>query len=137
MGTINVYFDKDNRTYQVTAALKQGLLAPDLNTGGTNLTDGDMEFYLEISTNIKKLDGTSFPKYVVRSLADIAPPIPPGSAIPVTNYTDLINNYVGYFLAIAEMGMSSSSSSWEVSSSTSSYVEGWSSSSVTSSSSSS
>lgn len=131
MGTINVYFDEDNRTYQVTATLKQGLLAPESNTGGTNLTDGDMEFYLEISTNIKKLDGGSFPKYIVRSLADVAP-----GAGASTTYTSLINNYVNYFITTAEMGLSSSSSSWEVSSSTSSEVQNWSSSSTSESSSS-
>lgn len=132
MGTINVYFDEDNRTYQVTATLKQGLLAPELNTGGVDITDANMEFYLEISTNIRKLDGTLFPKYIVRSLSDVAP----GSS-PVTNYTDLVNNYVNYFLVTAEMGMSSSSSSWNYSSSTSSEIQLWSSSSTSNSSSSS
>lgn len=138
MGTINVYHDEDDRTYQVVATLKQGILSPELNTGGTAVTDSEIEFYLEITTNIRKFDNSTFPKFIVRSLSDVAP----GAATnPATSWTVLMNEYVSYFLTTAEMGMSSSSTSSSSesspSSNSSSSSEGYSASSPSSDSSSS
>lgn len=108
MGTINVYHDEDDKTYQVVATLKQGILSPELSTGGTGLTDAATEIYLEITTTIKKVDGSLFPKFIVRSLNDVAP----GAATnPATSWTILMNEYVEYFLTTATLGMSSSTSS--------------------------
>lgn len=112
MGTINVYHDEDDKTYQVNATLKQGLLAPDQNTGGTGRTDAANEVYVEITTNMKKADGTSFPKFIVRSLSDCAPTVAYPSfspTCPATSWTVLINDYVNYFLNAAQFAMSSSS----------------------------
>lgn len=118
MGTINVYHDEDDKTYQVVATLKQGLLSPEHNTGGAGLTDAATEIYLEITTTIKKIDGSFFPKFIVRSLSDVAP----GAATnPATSWTVLMNEYVEYFLETATLGMSSSSSSTLSSSSSFGY----------------
>lgn len=137
MGTISVYNDEDNKTYKVTANLKQGLLAPDQNTDGAGKTLADVEFYIEITTDIKKPDGTAYGKFIVRSLADVAPSIVGSPSFtpntPATGWTQLLNDYVEYFLTASLMGWSSSSSSLEYSSSSSSYVELWSSSSSSSS----
>ena len=106
MATINVYHDEDNKTYQINVSLKQSFLSPELGTGGAGLTDANLEFYLTINTTIKKVDNTGFGTYVVRSLSDVAP-----GAGPASSWTELINDYVDYFLTAAEMGMSSSSTS--------------------------
>lgn len=116
MATISVYHDENNTTYTVNVALVQSFLSPEMNTGGAGLTDANLEFYLTITTTIKKVDGTGFGTFIVRSLSDVAP-----GAGAATSWTQLINDYVDYFLTATEMGMSSSSTSSTSSSSSLNY----------------
>ncbi len=112
MATISIYQAEDNRTYQVTvdvftSVLDQTYLLPS-NTY-------DIDYYLRISTTLRKsIDNSSFPTYVVRTLNDV----PPGYSA-ASSFTELVDDYVEYFIAQAELGMSSSSS--ESSSSSSSF----------------
>ena len=128
MATISIYQAEDNRYYQVSVDIATSVL--DRTYGSVN-TNPDIDYYLRISTTLKKSDNTAFSKYVVRTLADV----PPGYGTAL-NFTDLVDDYVNYFITEAQLGWSSSSSSLS-SSSSSSYVENWSSSSSSLSSSSS
>ena len=127
MATIQVFNESENRFYQVQVNLFVNTL--DLVNGSPS--NADTDYYLKITTNMKKTDGTSFGEFVVRNMADV-PTDGPVTYTPTT-FAQLVNNYVDYFLVMAEYGQSSSSSS--ISSSSSSYIENWSSSSNSSSSS--
>ena len=105
MGTINIYNDENNRTYQINVDLIQSVL--------DDTTDGSIDMFLRIRTNIPNPSGPAFGTFLVRSLADVAPGKPPAS-----NFDDLILGYIEYFSEQGELGQSSSSSS---SSSTSSF----------------
>ena len=129
MATIQVFNESENRFYQVQVNLFVNTL--DLVNGSPS--NADTDYYLKITTNMKKTDGTSFGEFVVRTMADV-PTDGPVTYTPTT-FAQLVNNYVDYFLVMAEYGQSSSSSSF--SSSSSSYIENWSSSSNSSNSSSS
>jgi hypothetical protein len=150
MATISIYQAEDNRYYQVSVDIATSLM--DRIYGSPS--DCQTEYYLKISTTLRKPDNTAFSQYVIRTLADV----PPGYSA-ATTFTELVDDYVEYFITYSEMGMSSSSSSLSSSSSSvgyssssssssvgyssssstssSSYVENWSSSSFSSSSSSS
>ena len=125
MGTINIYNDENNTTYQVNVVLASGYLTPEPTGGGT----GEYDIWLKITTTIPQSDGSSFGAYVVRTLDDVAP----GASAPAADFKALIQGYIDYFMTEAELTYSSSSSS-STSSSSSSYIENWSSSSSTSSS---
>jgi hypothetical protein len=120
MATVQIKHEEDNSTSTVTITLQS-----------TILSDQDMvrDSYLLISTNIKRVDGSGFPTYLVRDLTDVAP-----GAGAATTWTELVNDYIEYFVAEAEFGQSSSSSS-SSSDSSSSSSEGYSDSSGSSSSS--
>jgi hypothetical protein len=120
MATISILHEEDGSTSTVTVVLQS-----------TILSDQDMarDAYLLISTNIKKVDGTAFPVYVIRDLTDVAP-----GAGAATTFTILVNDYIDYFVNEAQLGYSSSSSSSSSgSSSSSSSSEGYTSSSSSSS----
>jgi hypothetical protein len=106
MATINVYHDETNTTYQVFAYVR------DRRVG-----DG-RQYFLDISTNMVKPDGSSFDTFQVESLSDVAPDL--GS--PAADWTELVRGYVDYFVSQAELGQSSSSSSSSLSSSSSSSI---------------
>ena len=127
MATIQVYHEEENRFYQVSVTINSTVL--DMVPGGS-VSDAEIDYYLKITTTIRREDGTAFPQYVVRSLADAAPGY--GAA---TTFTELVNDYVAYFIVQAGLGQSSSSSS--SSSNSSSSVSSESSSSISSESSSS
>ena len=125
MATISILHEEDGSTSSVNVVLASAILS-----------DQDMvrDSYLLVSTTIKKVDGTAFPIYLIRDLTDVAP-----GAGAASTFTDLINDYVDYFVNEAQLGYSSSSSSSSSSggyssSSSSSSSDGYSSSSSSSSS---
>ena len=125
MPNISIYNQSENRYYTVTVDINSSILDV-VNGSASNAT---VDYYLKISTTMKKSsDKSSFPIYVIRSLSDI-----PAGYPAVTNFTDLVDAYVSYFVNQAELGMSTSSSY----SSSSSSSEGYSLSSISSFSSSS
>ena len=125
MATIQVYHEEENKFYQVNVNVNVAILSTD-STGAIN-------YYLTISTNIKKYGGVSFPIFRVQDLTDVAP----GYSSPAANFTELIEDYVQYIITTAELGMSSSSSTSSSTSSTSHSTFSSSSSESTSSSNSS
>lgn len=133
--SISIYQSSLNRTYQVTVDLLATVMD---KIHGSAVGTGDIDYYLKISTTMRKSNGTVFPIYVVRNLYDL--PATSGSYaynIPALNFTDLIDDYVDYFIYMAELVQSSSSSSISSSSSSFGYSSSSSSSSVGYSSSSS
>jgi len=122
MSNITFYSEQSNKQYKVNFDLK---FTYHVDGVGVN------EYYLDIYTSIPKKDGSSFDHYVVRTLDDY----PPGGST-ATDWTDMITQYINYFVEISEQIASSSSSSSSTSSSSSSSSEGNSSSSSSSSSSS-
>jgi len=135
--TIRVYNQADNRYYTVTVDATSGVL--DAINGVYPNPDPDTEFYLKISTTMRiKSTNTAFPQYVVRTLndypADTSGIIPGPYPVPTT-FTELIQNFIDYYVAYSELGMSTSSSS--TSSNSSSSLSSLSSSSHSSNSSSS
>lgn len=97
MGQIKIYHDEDDREYTVNFDLKSSLL---------NDTDATTDFYLVIKTTLTNVDGTSYGEWRVRTLEDV----PPGGTT-ATDFNNLCQQYVDYFMAGAELGQSSSSSS--------------------------
>jgi len=126
MGTINIYNDENNTTYQVFVDLVSGYLSPE-DLGGT--ANGEFDIWLRISTNIPKDNISSYGQYVVRDLTDVAP----GASSPADDFNALIQGYIDYFMSDAGMAMSSSSSSTSSGSSNSSSSNSSSSNSSTSS----
>jgi hypothetical protein len=105
MATISVYHPENNRTYQVTVDIYSGVMDQNSEIGS--------DYYFRISTTMRKQsDNSAFPVYVIRSLSDVAPGFP-----VATSFTQLINDYVQYFINEQELGQSSSSSSESSSSS--------------------
>ena len=104
MGQVRIYHDEDDREYTVNFDLKNSLLADG---------NGNADFYLVIKTSLKTVAGASFGEWRVKTLADI----PPGGTI-ATDFNDLCNQYIDYFMAGAELAQSSSSSSSDSSEST-------------------
>ena len=119
MATIKVYNQATNTNYTVVFNLKNTQLV-DVEPTGVE------DWYLEVSTTMSQSDGTAFPHFVVRNLADL----PPGYSTVATDLSNLCSKYVTYFIDTMELLVSSSSSS--TSSSSSSW--GYSSSSSSSSS---
>ena len=107
MATIQIFHEETGSTYTVSAVLRSSILS-----------DGDMtrSAYLIISTTIRQLDGSVYPKYLVKDLTDIAP-----GAGAATTFTELINGYIEYFVGQSQFGQSSSSSSTSSSSSSDGY----------------
>jgi len=135
--TIRIYNQANNRYYTATVDAFANIL-------DNNGTDMNVDYYLKITTTMRiSVTNAAFPQYVIRYLTDV----PPGYSSPAATFTDLINDYIDYFITQANLGYSSSStsssssvsseSSSSNSSSSSSYIENWSSSSNSSSSSSS
>jgi len=113
MARISVYQEETNRTYSVTAEALASVM--DMVEGSAS--DGDIDYYIRISTNIPKVDGTSWPVYIIRKLTDN----PPGVEYSTpSTFTELINQYVTYFITVSQLTESSSSSSSFSSSSSSS-----------------
>ena len=106
MATVRILHEENGSTSTVTVTLESAIAS-----------DQDMvrDSYLLISTTIRKTDGTAYPKYLVRSLTDVAP-----GAGASSTFTDLVNDYIDYFVNDAQLGYSSSSSSSEGYSSSSS-----------------
>ncbi len=134
MAIVKIYEEESNKTYSVNFDLSKGILSP--NVADPN-SIGKEEYYLLVYTDMKKYDGSSFGKYVIKSYADV-PPLYSAA----TSFSDLVNGWVQYFIEQTELGMSSSSSSSSslssigYSSSSSSFGKSSSSSSTSSSSSS-
>ena len=100
MATIQVYEEESNQYFQVTADLYNSV-----NSTGT----GANIYYLKINTSIRQSGtGAALPEFIVQRLTD-TPPAPYNG--PFTNWSDLINAYVAYYISLGELGMSSSSSS--------------------------
>ena len=117
MATVKVFDQKNGVTRTVSFNLRIGTVA-DEGTGAT-------EYYVDVTTTIPQIDGTSFPNYTIRDLSDI----PPGYVGDATSFSNLAGKYITYFLDQAELIQSSSSSSSSSTSSSSSSSESSSSSS--------
>jgi hypothetical protein len=122
MATLSVYSKADNRIHSVTINVVYGRLYDGL---------GEAEYYLDISTDIRKNDGTSHGKSIIRNLSDV----PPGFST-AANFKALISSWIEYFIEISDFDSSSSSTSGSSSSSTESSSSSSSGSSSSSSSSS-
>ena len=122
MSTIKVFDQSSGTTRTISFNLRTGIIADDL-TGST-------VYYIDISTDIPRIDGTSFPAYTVESLSDI----PPGYVGDATNFSNLCGKYITYFLDQSELIESSSSSEGYSSSSSSTSLSSASSESSSSSS---
>lgn len=109
MAQIRIFHDEDNRYYTVNFDLKFGVMV-DIGS-----PDGSQDFYIDVYTDVKKTDGTSFSHYTVRSLADVPP-----TYSTAADFGELCRDYVEYFMVQGEMAQSSSSSTSSSSSSTSS-----------------
>ena len=105
MGSVNIYDSGKDTTYKVSFEIKSTLLNNDI--GDATVGTGEVDFYLDISTTMKKVDGTAFGHFIVRSYDDM----PPGIAGPATDFTDMCEQYIQYFIDTAELIASSSSSS--------------------------
>ena len=102
MASVNIYNQDEDKTYTVSFDLK--------NTFLKDVVDGDqIDYYLSVSTSMKKIDGTAFPRYVVKNLGDL----PPGYAGAANSFSDLCQKYITYFMDTSELIVSSSSSSSE------------------------
>jgi len=125
MATITIYSQEDNRSFQVNIDLSGSILDTD---------QGRQEYYLTVSTSMTYPDGSLFPIFLVKTLSDV----PPGYPAPASDFNELINYYVDFFVAGSQIAASSSSSysssSSESSSSSSSSSFEYSSSSESSSS---
>lgn len=108
MATVNIYDQGNDTTYNVSFNLKSTLLS---NIDAT----GETDFYLDISTTMKKPDNTAFEHFIVRNLSDI----PPGYVGDATSFSNLCSKYMTYFMDQSELIASSSSSSNSSSSSSS------------------
>lgn len=102
MATISIYQEEDNKTYQVSVDINSSIL--DLVNGSPS--NGDTDYYLKITTTLKKSDGSSFPTYVIRNMSDV-----PDGYSTASTFTELVDDYVQYFIDQAQLGQSSSSSS--------------------------
>jgi len=114
MPTISIYQAEDNKTYQVSVDINSSIL--DMVDGSPS--DCQTDYYLKITTTLKKaIDNSSHPIYIIRTLSDV-----PTGYLPASTFTELVDDYVEYFINQAELGQSSSSSSelYSVSSSSSS-----------------
>jgi hypothetical protein len=114
MPTISIYQAEDNKTYQVSVDINTAIL--DRVNGSPS--DYQADYYLKITTTMRKaVDGSAHPIYIIRTLSDV-----PTGYLPATTFTELVDDYVQYFIDQAELGQSSSSSSelYSVSSSSSS-----------------
>ena len=122
MSTVRILNDENGIYYNVNFDLQSSLLSDG---------SGDNDYFIIVSTTIKDPVGASLPNYYVRTLSDL----PPGGS-PVTNFTDLMKEYIDYYISQSTLGQSSSSSSISsLSSSTSSSSSSSSSSNSSSSSS--
>ena len=119
MATIQIFHEEDGRISTVTVNLQTGILSDPSNLG-------TRDSWLLISTNLRRPDGTGFPIYLARNLSDTAP----GFGV-ATDFTELVEGYIEYFMDQAELGYSSSSSSSSTSESSDSS-EGYSQSSTSS-----
>jgi hypothetical protein len=98
MASIKIFSDEANQYYTVNFDMKT-----------TYLSDGDvtMDFFLLVSTTMKTKAGATLPTYMVKDLTDI----PPGGSSPAADFTDLMQQYVAYYVSQAGLEESSSSSS--------------------------
>ena len=108
MATIQIFHEETGSTSTVTVTLNSAIMS-----------DADMtrDTYLILTTTIPQAGGGSYPAYIIRTLADTAPTYPTAS-----NFTELIDGYVEYFVDQSQLGQSSSSS--ETSSESSSTSSG-------------
>ena len=100
MATVSIYNSTLNQTFTVTFNLVTNIL-----NGDTGDFTGTNDFYLDVSTTLR-ITGLSFGHYVVRTLDDV----PEGYA-SATDFTDLCNKWMDYFLEATIFESSSSSSS--------------------------
>lgn len=106
MGQVTVYHEEDNAYYTVMFDLRSSLLSDG---------SGASEYYLLISTSIRKPDRSAMSTYVVKALTDV----PPGYSPPAASWTELCQWYIEYYMDQAELGYSTSSSSLSTDSSSS------------------
>ena len=107
MATVQIFHEEDGSTSTVSVSLSSAILSKIDGSPADMVRDS----YLLVTTSIRRADGTAFPSYLVRDLSDTAP----GSGA-ATDFTDLVNGYIEYFVDQAELGQSSSSSSSSTSS---------------------
>jgi len=111
MATITVFHESVNKYYQINV----GIFSSVVDAIHDVPSDGSVDFYLKITTNMKKPDGSSFSEYLVRELSDV-----PVGYSTATTFTELVNDYIEYFIVQSEFGQSSSSSTSSTSSNSSS-----------------
>ena len=101
MSTIQIYHEDANRFYNVNV----NMFATALNTG----TTGSTEYYLKITTDMRRADGTAYPTYVIKTMTDYPTGYTP-SVVPTT-IAELINVYIDYYILNGITASSSTSSS--------------------------
>ena len=98
MAQVKIYNQETNSYFNINFDLKQAILEDTL--------DGDIDYYMLVSTNIPTRDGGSFPIFRVRTMDDAPPNY--GSA---DDFNQLCGWYIEYFTVEAQLAQSSSSSS--------------------------
>jgi hypothetical protein len=107
MATVQIFHEEDSSRSTVTVNIASAILS----TVGGSPADMVRDTYLLVTTTLRRVDGTAFPTFLVRDLSDTAPGSPAAS-----DFTELVNTYIDYFVDQAELGQSSSSSSSSTSS---------------------
>lgn len=112
MAQITIFNEEENQSYTMTVLLERKSLKQD------GVAVGESQYYLLISTDMLKGDGSAFENFIVKDLTDVAP----GASSPASNFSTLLDGYVDYFVdnSGTVVSSSSSSSSYGLSSSSSS-----------------
>ena len=124
MAQVKIYNQETNGYYNISFNLKRTIL--------DDTDDGDIDYYITVSTNIPTKTGGTFPTFRIRTMSDT-----PIGYTTADDFNQLCAWYIEYFTVEAQLANSSSSSSSMGESSSSSMSESSSSSSVGESSSSS
>jgi hypothetical protein len=88
--TIKIFKEEDNRTYNINADISYNVILENGNIGP--------KYYLSLTTDFRQADGTSHPSYLVEKLSDLPPEI---NGNP-SNWTELMNLWIFYFVAFSE-----------------------------------
>ena len=114
MAIIRIFSAEDNAYYNINVDFYTDFI--------TQEAPFSFDFNLRISTTMLKDDGTALPSYNVRHFNDFPNngQRAGGGTTPYTTFTELINDYILYYMEYSGQYMSSSSSSSEQYSSSSS-----------------
>ena len=100
MAQVRIYNQEQNRFFNINFDLRQNIVSDG--------SDVEVDYFLVVSTNIPRPDGSRFPTYTVKDLSDIPEDVEMSSE-EIENFTDLCRAYVSYFTVYGQQVESSSS----------------------------